>query len=102
MAETPIYGRHFYYRGINGQMYTITVPPLGHVGAEAHGAFTAEDYPTLRATCSVLDRIGTRLYQDATIPVALAHKYVAYPLATAGRVLKLHAEEHLDRSPAAA
>jgi hypothetical protein len=96
------YGRHFYYRAVTGQMYTITVPPLGSVGAEAHGEFDAADYPTLRATCQVLDRIGTRLYQDATIPVALAHKYVAYPLATAGRVLKLHAEEHLDRSAAAA
>ena len=96
------YGRHFFYRAVNGQMYTITVPPLGNVGAEAYGTFRVEDYPTLRSTCSVLDRIGTRLYQDATIPVALAHKYVAYPLATAGRVLKLHAEEHLDRSQAAA
>jgi hypothetical protein len=95
------YGRHFFYRAMNGQMYTITVPPLGHVGAETHGRFDPDDYPTLRATCSVLDRIGTRLYQDATIPVALAHKYVAYPLVTAGRVLKLHAEDHLDRSQAA-
>jgi hypothetical protein len=95
------YGRHFYYRAITGQMYTITVPPLGNVGAEAHGGFSEADYPTLRSTCSILDRIGTRLYQDATIPVALAHKYVAYPLATAGRILKLHAEEHLDRSMAA-
>lgn len=83
-------------------MYTITIPPLGHVGAEIGADFDASDYPTLRATCRVLDRIGTRLYQDATIPVALAHKYVAYPLATAGRVLRLHAEEHLDRSAAAA
>jgi hypothetical protein len=96
------YGRHFYYRALTGQLYTITVPPLGHLGAEAHGPFNAADYPTLRATCRVLDRIGTRLYENATIPVALAHKYVAYPLATAGRVLKLHAEEHLDRSAAAA
>jgi hypothetical protein len=92
------YGRHFFYRAASGQMYTITVPPLGRIGAEAHGQFEVADYPTLRATCSVLDSIGTRLYQDATIPVALAHKYAAYPLATAGRVLKLHAEEHLDRA----
>ena len=34
--------------------------------------------------------------------MALAHKYVAYPLATAGRVLKLYAEEHFDRSAASA
>jgi hypothetical protein len=55
----------------------------------------------LRATCSVLDAIGTRLYDDATILITLAHKYAAYPLTTAGQVLKLHAEEHLDRAMAA-
>ena len=58
------YGRHFYYRAKTGQMYTITVPPIGHPGAEVEATFTPADYPTLRATCAVLDRIGTRLYQD--------------------------------------
>lgn len=92
------YGRHFFYRAVTGQIHVITVPPLARVGAEAHGEFDPDDYPTLRATCSVLDRIGTKLYQDATIPVALAHQWAAYPLNTAGKVLKLHAEEHLDRA----
>jgi hypothetical protein len=95
------YGRHFFYRAQGGQIYVITVPPLGRVGAERHGALDLDDYPTLRATCSVLDAIGTRLYDDATIPITLAHKYAAYPLTTAGQVLKLHAEEHLDRAMAA-
>ena len=36
------YGRHFDYGAVTGQMYTITVPPLGHVGAEANGRF---DWP---------------------------------------------------------
>jgi hypothetical protein len=36
------------------------------------------------------------MYENATIPVTLAHQYAAYPLSAAGRVLKLHAEEHLD------
>jgi hypothetical protein len=92
------YGRHFFYRGAAGQMFTITVPPLGRIGAFAHEPFQLTDYPTLRATCATLDRIATRLYQNATIPVTLAHHYAAYPLAQAGRVLKLHAEEYLDRS----
>ena len=92
------YGRHFFYRARNGSIFTITVPPLGapRRGA-ARTTSSSADYPTLRATCEVLDRIGTRLYQNATIPVALAHQYCAYPLAAAGHVLKLHAEEHLDR-----
>lgn len=99
-GKDTYYGRHFFYRSVTGQMHVITVPPLGRVGAEAHGRFDLDDYPTLRATCSVLDVIGTRLYDDATIPVTLAHQYAAYPLTTAGHVLKLHAEEHLDHSAA--
>ena len=53
------------------------------------------DYPTLRATCELLDRIGTNLYEDALMPIALAHQYVAYPLQMATNVLKLFSEQHL-------
>jgi hypothetical protein len=92
------YGRHFFYRARNGSIFTITVPPLGRLGASPIDRFELKDYPTLRASCEMLDRIGTRLYENATIPVALAHHYAAYPLRSAGRVLKLHAEEHLETS----
>ena len=95
------YGRHFFYRARNGSVFTITVPPLGRLDAEPGDDFERDDYPTLRATCEMLDRIGTRLYENATIPVALAHKYAAYPLTSASRVLKLHAEEHLSQGSAA-
>ncbi|HEU5061747.1 MAG TPA: hypothetical protein VFT79_01185 [Solirubrobacterales bacterium] len=50
------YGRHFFYRAQGGQIYVITVPPLGRVGAERHGELDLDDYPTLRATCSVFGR----------------------------------------------
>lgn len=89
------YGRHFLYRSSTGAIYTITVPPLGATDVLPHHNFEEAHYPTLRATCDVLDRIGTRLYPDATIPVALAHEFAAYPLQNAGKVLKLHAEQHL-------
>ncbi len=75
----------------------MTVPPSAALGAAPTDEFSPADYPTLRATCDVLDRIGTRLYENATIPVALAHRWCAYPLAQATEVLKLHAEEHLDQ-----
>jgi hypothetical protein len=100
-GKDTYYGRHVFYRAASDQMYVLTVPPLGRVGAHAYEPFDPDDYPTLASTCAVLDRIGTRLYPDATIPVVLAHRYVAFPLETAGRVLKLHAEENLDRSAAA-
>ncbi|HYV14421.1 MAG TPA: hypothetical protein VE972_00180 [Conexibacter sp.] len=100
-GDDTYYGRHFFYRARNGSIFTLTVPPLGRIGATPNEAFRLEDYPTLRATCQVLDHIGTRLYENATIPVALAHKWCAYPLSAADHVLKLHAEEHLDKRVAA-
>jgi hypothetical protein len=99
-GKDTYYGRHFFYRALNGELYTLTVPPLGRLGVQAHETLDFDDYPTLRSTCELLDGIGTRLYENATIPVTLAHQYAAYPLAAAGRVLKLHAEEHLDKSAA--
>lgn len=94
------YGRHFFYRARNGSIFTLTVPPLGRLGATPTDDFALQDYPTLRATCEMLDRIGTRLYENATIPIALAHQWCAYPLAAADQVLKLHAEEHLEKTAA--
>jgi hypothetical protein len=99
-GKDTYYGRHFFYRALSGQLYTLTVPPLGRVGVQAHETLDFDDYPTLRSTCELLDGIGTRLYENATVPVTLAHQYAAYPLAAAGRVLKLHAEEHLDKGGA--
>jgi hypothetical protein len=92
------YGRHFFYRAADGSIFTVTIPPLGRLDATPSDPFALQDYPTLRASCEVLDRIGTRLYENATIPVALAHQWCAYPLAAAGQVLKLHAEEHLEKA----
>jgi hypothetical protein len=101
-GKDTYYGRHFFYRALSGQLHTLTVPPLGRVGIQAHETLDLADYPTLRNTCELLDVIGTRMYENATIPVTLAHQYAAYPLSAAGRVLKLHAEEHLDKGAQAA
>jgi hypothetical protein len=100
-GDETYYGRHFFYHARNGAIFTITVPPLGRPSALPGDDFEPDDYPTLRATCGMLDRIGTRLYANATIPVALAHRYAAYPLDSADRVLKLHAEEHLNQGSTA-
>jgi hypothetical protein len=91
------YGRHFFYRSRDRQMHTLTVPPLGRRDAQPNDPFDTSDYPTLACTCALIDAVGTRLYEDATIPLVLAHRYVAFPAETAGDVLRLHVEEHLGR-----
>ena len=52
-------------------------------------------YPALRRTLLLLDEIGTRLYDNALIPVALAHSFAAYPLTTSTQVLRLLTEQTL-------
>jgi hypothetical protein len=101
-GKDTYYGKHFFYRSAAGAIFTVSVPPLRTLGEEPHTVDDPAAFPTLRATCELLDRIGTRLYANATIPVVLAHDHAAYPLETAGHVLKLHAEEHLDGTEAIA
>ncbi len=95
------YGRHFFYRSGDRRIYVITVPPLGRQNALPHEQFKSADYPTLASTCALIERIGTRLYDDATIPLVLAHRFAAFPVETAGDVLRLHVEQHLGQEDAA-
>jgi hypothetical protein len=89
------YGRHFFYRCADRRIYVITVPPLGRKDAWPHDPFDTDDYPTLASTCALIEQIGTRLYDDATIPLVLAHRFAAFPVETAGEVLRLHVEQNL-------
>jgi hypothetical protein len=96
------YGRHFFYRSRDRRVYVITVPPLGRLGALPNEPFRPQDYPTLACTCALIEAIGTRLYDDATIPLVLAHRFAAFPAETAGDVLRLHVEQHLGHQADAA
>lgn len=84
------YGRRFIYRTTAGDPLVITVPPKPDVlpyGGE--GAEDLSSYPALRPVCEVLDRVRTRLYSNAVIPVALAHSAASLPLGVGQSVLRL-------------
>ena len=97
------YGRKFFYVSNVGQELVITVPPLG-ADWSPYPSDAATDrsdpvyYPTLRRTLALLDQIGTQLYDNALIPVALAHSFAAYPLTTSTQVLRLLTEQTLGRA----
>jgi hypothetical protein len=99
LSETYI-GRRFYYCSPMGGQYVLTIPPLAGP-AYAKAEATGEDlsglnrFPQLRRICNLVDQIGTHLFEDALIPVALAHSYAAYPLTQAQHVLRLFTEETL-------
>ena len=52
-------------------------------------------YPTLRPVCEVLDHVQTRLYDNAVIPVALAHSAASLPLGVGQSVLRALVQQSL-------
>lgn len=89
------YGQKFFYKTVNGQVLTITIPKAP---SEANDGHRPTHYPLLPDTLALLDRIGTALYKDAVIPIALAHSFASIPLRTGSKVLKLLSREVLGLS----
>ena len=72
----------------SGGTLVFTVPPKP--GVTPYGDPDGElwsSYPTLRPVCEVLDHVQTRLYENAVIPVALAHSAASLPLGVGQSVL---------------
>lgn len=86
------YGQKFFYRTEQGQLLTLTIPRPAAMATAWHDPGS---YPMLPATLRMLDKIGTSLYADAVIPVALAHAYASIPLKTGSRVLTLLSRQFL-------
>jgi len=102
-GEDEFYGRRFFYKTSTGRMLVITVPRLPEGDPYENRSpvklpdmhANPEHYPTLRATLEALDRVQTRMYPNAVIPVALAHEAVALPPGTGSHVLTLMAKQAL-------
>jgi hypothetical protein len=101
-GKDEFYGRRFFYKSSTEQMLVVTVPrhPAGRpYEADGPGGVNPSEqpasFPTLRPTLEVLDRLQTRLYPNAVIPVALAHSASSLPLGTGRSVLTLLAQDGL-------
>ena len=80
------YGQKFFYRTEQGHLLTLTTPRAPELSGPWHDP---SNYQILSPTLRLLDAIGTNLYTDAVIPIALAHSYASIPLRTGSRVLTL-------------
>jgi hypothetical protein len=99
LTET-YFGRKLYYHARDGQLLVITVPPgrgAAYGGSRSEDPSSLDRFPTLSRTLDLLDSVGTRLYDDAVIPVSLAHHWAAYPLANAERVLRILTERTIGK-----
>jgi hypothetical protein len=96
-GKDEFYGRRFIYRTQSGGSLVITVPPKPGImpyGDDPDGELWAS-YPTLRPICEVLDHVQTRLYENAVIPVALAHSAASLPLGVGQSVLRTLVQQSL-------
>lgn len=90
------YGRRFIYKTTANDTLVITLPPMGEYAP--YGGVGLEHpthYPTLGRICVTLDAIRTRLYDNALIPLALAHSAASLPLGVGESVLKYFAQKGL-------
>jgi hypothetical protein len=98
-GKQEFYGRRFFYRTSSGQMLVVTLPRADggqpYNPSESLTSVDVSKYPTLRPCLEELDRLQTRMYPDAVIPVALAHDATSIPLRIGGHVLTLLAQEAL-------
>lgn len=89
------YGQKYFYKTAKGQMLTMTIPKSVGAVRDPHNP---AHYPILPDTIALLDRVGTTLYEDSLIPVALAHSFASIPLRTGSKVLTLLSRELLGLS----
>jgi hypothetical protein len=93
------YGQKFIYKTSQGKLLTITIPKIS---TGALDPYHARHYSFLPDTLGLLDRVGTSLYENAVIPIALAHSYASIPLRTGSKVLTLLSRELLGQNGIAA
>lgn len=96
-GNDEFYGRRVFYRTRAGDVLVLTVPPTPGIkpyGSDDRAEHFAS-YPTLRVVCEILDGLRTRMYDDAVIPIALAHSTAALPLGVGRSVLTRLAQENI-------
>jgi len=93
------YGQKFIYKTSQGKLLTVTIPKISGATVDP---YHARHYSFLPDTLGLLDRVGTSLYENAVIPIALAHSFASIPLRTGSKVLTLLSRELLGQNGIAA
>lgn len=84
------YGQKFVYKSRSGRIFVLTIPKLPE--GPKH---EPTSYPIMRRTLETINSVETALYDDATIPITLAHQRASIPLETGSKVLELFSKENI-------
>ena len=86
------YGQDFIYKTLSGRSFVFAIPyPFADKKIPNFINVKAElgRYPDLPKALSLINHFETDLYENAVVPIALAHRYTAISLSPGGRVLDL-------------
>ncbi|RMH43957.1 MAG: DNA double-strand break repair nuclease NurA [Gammaproteobacteria bacterium] len=88
------YGQDFIFKTPEGKTFVFGLPYPYKSKEEPGSDFVHEKtewkrYTNLPVAISLIERLQTELYQDAVIPIALAHRYTSISMKPGGRVLDL-------------
>ncbi len=96
------YGQDFIYKTPSGRVFVFALPyPFASKHPEGVDFKTAKAdisrYPELSRALTLIHHFESDLYENAVIPVALAHRYTAISLEPGGRVLNLLTNRALEQ-----
>jgi hypothetical protein len=98
-GDETYYGQDFLYKTQSGKRFVVGSPyPFARKGKLPEGNFhdlktDINRYPTLARTLELIRNFETDLYENAVIPVALAHRYTAISAMPGGKVLDILSKE---------
>ncbi len=102
-AET-YYGQDFIYKTDSGRTFVLVlpypVPSKESAGNEFHSTIKTDisRYSDLKRSLALVQHFECDLYENALVPVALAHRYTAISLVPGGRVLDVLTRSVLESS----
>lgn len=94
------YGQDFVFKTPNGRSFVFALPYPFASKSETDLPFVDAKtdlgrYPDLPRALALIQHFESDLYENAVIPIALAHRYTAISLVPGGRVLDLLSRRHL-------
>lgn len=91
-GERDHYGWPFIFKSRTARLFVLNVPML----PQGSDKYNPMNYQLMRKTLETIQKVETSLYDDATIPVTLAHQRASIPLNTGSRVLELFSKGSLN------
>lgn len=96
------YGQDFIYKTPSGRTFVFAIPypfPSKDLGSGDFRLIKTEwqQYPQLARAIKLIDHFESDLYENAVVPIALAHRYTAISLSPGGRVLDILTKEAMGK-----